>query len=97
MTDLSRELILCSAHDVCSMKHNALTTYKLLSHAGILYDETIMFIKAVYSEQDDQLDLWDFYDKYTAAITPLEECVFTHFAQVLAHNASACFSSSTNL
>jgi hypothetical protein len=71
-TELIRELIRSLSHDVCTLKRNSLTTYKLLSRAGTLYNEITTLIATVETETTES---WDAYDRYTLAIAPLEECV----------------------
>ena len=80
-TDLILHLIKLVSADVCSFKCNAFTAYLLLSDAGAICRNINKLIQNLDNSGDDKIS-WDDFTKFTAAITPLEEC-------------AACFSSTS--
>jgi hypothetical protein len=71
-TRLVKDLIQLSNLDVCQLKRNALTLYLLLGRATAVYKATNILIQTVDTEE---VDSWVNFDKYVAAINPLELCV----------------------
>lgn len=73
-TDLIDYLIKVVAHDACKAKRNTLTSYKVVETARKISEEIKTLIQKV-EDDDDEIgsdDIWDQFDQYAAAITPLE-------------------------
>ncbi|KAF7971162.1 hypothetical protein HWV62_21986 [Athelia sp. TMB] len=73
-TQLIQDLLKVSAFDACAAKRNTFSMFGLLSIARDLCKEIHILAKKVDDAQE--LDDWDAYDKYTAAIDPLEQLLF---------------------
>ncbi|THH16623.1 hypothetical protein EW146_g4045 [Bondarzewia mesenterica] len=74
-TDVIKYLIAESiAPDVCAFRRNTQVSYRLVDRARDIFNRINTLIRSV-----DEEDNWDNYDKFTAAIDPLEECVFLSF------------------
>ena len=69
-TELIQNLILVIGQDVCSVKKNKQTWYCFVSRARDIANALNALIQRV---NEDSSNFWDNFDKYTAAIDPLEE------------------------
>lgn len=66
-TSVSKFLIETIGKDVCGFRRNTQASYRLVEQARIISSAINSLIKRV-----DEHDDWDAFDKYTAAIDPLE-------------------------
>ncbi|KAF7982745.1 hypothetical protein HWV62_26628 [Athelia sp. TMB] len=73
-TQLIQDLLNVSAFDACTAKRNTFSAFGLLSDARDLCKEIHKLAKQV--DEAEALDDWVAYDKYTAAIDPLEQLLF---------------------
>ncbi|THH18652.1 hypothetical protein EW146_g2380 [Bondarzewia mesenterica] len=91
-TDVIKYLIAESiAPDVCAFRRNTQVSYRLVDRARDIFNRINTLIRSV-----DEEDNWDNYDKFTAAIDPLEERLFSLTA--LAEDESSQYlSDSTSL
>lgn len=73
-TALIKFLVEVVAKDACRAKRSPITSYRLVEIVRDLRDEIDTLINAVAAD-DDPLDenIWGKFDKYSGAITPLEE------------------------
>lgn len=69
-TESIKYLILTIGHFVCSVRRNTQTLYHLVSRARNITDGINALIKKI---NEESLNLWDNFEKYTTAIDPLEE------------------------
>lgn len=75
-TESLKYLLLAIGHYVCSVKRNTQTLYHLVSRARDITNAINALIKKI---NEESLDVWDNFVKYTAAIDPLEEYVSLTF------------------
>lgn len=69
-TDSIKNLIQTIGIDACSVKRNTLTNYSLVSRARDICNAVNALIRKV---NEGPPSVWEDYDKYVAAIDPLEE------------------------
>ncbi|KAI0067483.1 hypothetical protein BV25DRAFT_1111046 [Artomyces pyxidatus] len=70
-TELIKYLIEAVGHDVVAFRRNTQISYRLVDRVRDICNEINSLIQKVEDE-----DSWDSYDKFTAAIDPLEELLF---------------------
>ena len=88
-TKLIKDLLQGIDHDVCIARRNSQTSALLLCRACDIYNEINNLIQL--AGQDDEDD-WENYDKYTAAIGPLQRslaCFDLSQAQISFHHQLA--------
>ena len=72
-TSVSKFLIELIGKDVCAFRRNTQASYRLVEQARTIAAAIHGLIKRV-----DEHDDWEAFDKYTAAIDPLEAYVVPH-------------------